>query len=101
MVVAVCGLLVFSAATPASAFGSDRSSESKGIPNMTEMKDTSKQAVEEDPRGMKEVQEKAREGSNAVQGGANIEKMNNNPANSQQATSVEDQVRNKLEDLTP
>lgn len=100
LAVAACALLVLSAASPAMAFGSSSSSPSKGVAEMNELKETSKQAVEAEPRSTKEIQNKAQKGPNAVQGSANLDKMNTT-ANSQEATTVSEQVEEILEGLTP
>jgi hypothetical protein len=48
---------------------------------------------------LEETQQRANEGLNSVQGAADIEKMKR-PENSQQAKTVEDQVKNALGKLT-
>ena len=97
---AVCALMLLSVASPAMAFGSTPSDRSKGVVEMNEMKETSKDAVRKEPRSTKEVQAKARQGTNAVQGGANLEKMNNS-RNSQQSETIEAQAADVLENVTP
>lgn len=100
LVSAACLVMLLSAAYPAMAFGSSPSSSDKGVPEMNEMKETSKKAVRGEPRSSKEVQEKAKRGPNAVQQGANLEKMNN-PATSQGAETIEGQAEDLLESITP
>jgi hypothetical protein len=97
---AVCALMVLGVASPAMAFGSTPSDSSKGLVEMNEMKETSKDAVRKEPRNAKEVQAKAKRGTNAVQGDANLEKMNN-PDNSRAARTIEAQAKDVLENITP
>ena len=97
--VVACALLVFSAASPAVAFGSSSSSPSEGMATMNDVQATSKQAVKGEPRGLKEVQRKAQEGPNEVQGKAGMDAMNT-PGNSQEATSVRDQIGDALDQAT-
>lgn len=97
---AVCAFMLLGTAYPAMAFGSSASDSSQGVVEMNEMKETSKDAVRQAPRGRQAVQNKAKRGPNAVQGNANLEKMNRS-ANSSQARTVEGQAEDILEDITP
>ena len=97
---AVCALMLLGIAAPAMAFGSTPSDRSKGVVEMNEMKETSKDAVRKEPRSAKEVQAKAKQGTNAVQGSANLEKMNTT-SNSQRAKTIEAQAAGVLEDVAP
>lgn len=100
LAVVACALLVFGAASPAAAFGSSSSSPAKGTAEMNELQETSKQAVKGEPRNLKEVQSKAAEGTNAVQGKASMEKMNAPKGSAPEATSVREQVVDTLDRMT-
>lgn len=100
LAVFVGGFLLLNLAAPAMAFGSSSSSPSKGLTEMNEMKETSKEAVRKEPRGIKEIQDKAKRGPNSVQGNANLDKMNT-PANSQEAQTIPEQARELLNNATP
>lgn len=100
LAVMACALLVMGTAAPAFAFGSSPSSPSKGVAEMNDLQAESKQAVEAEPRDLKEIQGKAKRGINEVQGRAGMEKMNT-PVDSQEATTVREQVENALERITP
>jgi TolA-binding protein len=91
-------LLIFSAASPAVAFGNSSSSPAKGTAQMNDLQAESERAVKREPRDLKEVQRKAQEGPNEVQGRADMNKMNT-PENSKQATTVREQVENAFEDV--
>jgi hypothetical protein len=93
-----CALLVFTAASPALAFGSSNSNPQQGTAQMNELQETSKRAVKAEPRDRAEMQQKAEEGINEVQGSANREQMYSSKKS--QATSVRKQVENALEDVT-
>jgi hypothetical protein len=95
----VIGVLLLNLAAPAMAFGSNASSPSKGLPEMNEMKETSKEVVRKEPRSLEEVQEKAQRGPNSVQGNANLDKMNT-PANSQAAQTIPEQAKELLDNAT-
>ena len=100
MAAAMCAFMLLGTAYPAMAFGNSSSDSSQGLVEMNEMKETSKDAVRNEPRNLQEVQNKAKQGSNAVQGNANLEKMNA-PANSQQAKTVAEQAEDILENVIP
>ncbi len=91
-------LTIFLAATPAFAMGSSQAKPSEGIAQLDKIEQRSKDVLKEGPRGMQEVQERAKGGINAVQGGADQSKMNT-PENSKEAVSVIDQVKDALSDL--
>ena len=100
MVLFACGVLLFSTAAPAMAFGSSSSNPSDGVTEMNTLKEISKRAVNSEPRSREEVQRKAQEGPNSVQGGADLNKMNT-PENSRQATPVGEQIENAIESVMP
>jgi signal transduction histidine kinase len=93
-----CVLLVFTAASPALAFGGSNSDPQQGTAQMNELQETSKRAVKAEPRDRAEMQRKAQDGINEVQGSANREQMYS--SNQSQATSVRKQIENALEDVT-
>ncbi|MEO1295185.1 MAG: hypothetical protein AAFW75_05160 [Cyanobacteria bacterium J06636_16] len=97
---ATCALLIFTAASPAVAFGSSSSSPAKGTAEMNEIQATSKQAVKGEPRDLNEVQSKAAEGTNAVQGKASMEKMNAPEGSAPEATSVREQIVDTFDRMT-
>ena len=94
--VAVClgVLLTVSHVLPAFAASSHESSDS-----LPSVRDKSEQVLKEEPRGRSKVQTEARRGVNEVQGRADAKRMNR-PDNSQQATSVEEKVREGLSNIT-
>lgn len=94
-----CALLIFSNAFPAAAIGSQKSNPKDEVTQLTGIQKETDQISTQPPPGLQETQEKANEGLNEVQGAADIEKMKR-PENSQQATSVEDEVKNLLEKVT-
>ncbi|MEL6401594.1 MAG: hypothetical protein AAFR26_21340 [Cyanobacteria bacterium J06626_4] len=100
MAVAMCAFILLETASPAMAFGNSSSDRSQGLVEMNEMKEISKAAFRNEPRSTEEVQNNAKQGSNAVQGSANLEKMNV-PANSQQTRTVAEQAEDVLENITP
>ncbi|MCC5639420.1 hypothetical protein LC593_27075 [Nostoc sp. CHAB 5844] len=94
-----CALLLFSNAFPALAI---ESSQSKPTDATTQLLETQKKTDEvgrSAPPGLKKVQEESNKGLNEVQGDADIDKMKR-PENSQDATTVEDEVENLLEKVT-
>jgi len=94
-----CALLFFSSAFPAAANSSPTSSPEKGTTQLLGTQEETDKVSTEPPLGLKEVQKKSNEGLNEVQGAADIEKQNT-PANSQGATTVEDQIGNLLKKAT-
>lgn len=93
----VCVSMV-SMAAPALAIGGSPSHPTEGVPKMQEMKEASEDAIEQEPRNIKEVQEKAKRGPNEVQGDANLETLKTR-RNSQSAETVEEQAKELLEDV--
>lgn len=96
VLVAVCVavLLTVSHVLPAFAASSHESSDS-----LPRVRNKSEQALKEEPRSRSKVQTEAQKGVNEVQGGADAQRMNH-PDNSQQATSVEEKVREGLSNIT-
>lgn len=92
----VCTFLFLSSAFPVVAA---TSSATKGEDALKGIQKESEEVLKSDPRSMEEVQSKAKGGLNAVQGGADVNKMYR-PENSQDATSVEERVKGFLNDFT-
>jgi cytoskeletal protein RodZ len=92
--------LLLGVANPAMAFGNASSSPSEGTTQMNNLQETSERALQAEPRSQREVQNKAKRGPNEVQGDADLHTMNS-PADSQSATTVQDQIENALEKITP
>ncbi len=101
LVLAACALLVFGSALPAAAAGSSpKSSPTSGEAQLKDIYDKSEESAQTGLRSMKQVQERANRGINEVQADADANKMKN-PANSQNATSVIDKVKDSLNRVTP
>lgn len=100
MVVIASLFLLLGVANPAMAFGNSSSSPSDGTTQMNKLQETSERALDAEPRNQQEVQRKAQRGPNEVQGDADLNTMNS-PADSQSATTVQDQIENVLEKITP
>lgn len=100
-VVAVASLfLLLGVVSPAMAFGNSSSQPSDGTTQMNNLQETSERALKAEPRGQGEVQNKAQRGPNEVQGDADLHTMKS-PAGSQSTTTVQDQIENVLEKVTP
>jgi len=102
VVVAVaCTLLILSNVAPAFAAGTTSPSKpTEGETQLKKVYDESENALNSGLNSIEEVTERAQQGVNEVQGGADLDKMNN-PANSQDATTFKDQVKKALEKVTP
>lgn len=94
-----CALLIFSNAFPAAAIGSKTSNPKDATTQLLGTQKATDKISAEPPPGLKETQKKANEGINEIQGAADIEKFSR-PENSQEATSVEDEVKNLLNKVT-
>jgi hypothetical protein len=93
----LCGILLISNALPTLAGGiTNRSKTTDSEAKLNRIIDDSENAAKSDPPSLGEVQRKAQEGPNEVQGSADLDKMKH-PDNSRGATSVEDQVRKTLD----
>ncbi|MDY6802353.1 MAG: low temperature-induced protein [Cyanobacteriota bacterium] len=91
-VLCFCTFLFFSSSLTALA----SSNPSQGVMPLKNIEKESREALQPQPRPLEEVQAKAKEGINGVQGGADIKQMKN-PANAKStATSVEEQVSDVL-----
>ena len=97
-----CALMVFSVATPAMAFGNSSSSPSKGVEQLDDVQDKSEEAITgaiDNANDGESVRKNSEEGLNGVQGAANKQNMKN-PSNSG-ASSIEENIKEALEDVTP
>lgn len=95
-VIFACTFVFLSSAFPVVAA---TSSLTQGEDALKEVQKESEQVLKSNPRSMEEVQSKAKNGLNGVQGGANMNQMST-PENSQDATSVEERVQDFLNDVT-
>ncbi|MBW4522758.1 MAG: hypothetical protein KME16_24215 [Scytolyngbya sp. HA4215-MV1] len=96
LAIAVCAMLLISNVQPAAAFGMPKSSPSEGATQFDKVLDESGRFIESGPPSMEDVQSGSQKGINEVQKDADADKMKN-AQNSQQATSVEEQVKHALE----
>lgn len=92
----ICSLLMFSSISPALA--ANKSNPKEGETSLNKIQKESDEVAKSNPRGIKEVTEKAKKGSNAVQGDADTEKMVSPEKTS--ATSIEQKANEFLQDLT-
>lgn len=102
-ITAACALLVFASTAPALAFGNSSSKPSDGVAQLDTVQNKSEDAISGPDGGAignpEKFKENAQKGLNGVQGQANQNKMSN-PANSG-AKSVEENIKNALEEITP
>lgn len=102
-----CAFVLFSNVSPAVAaklggeagLGSDRSSTAKGSVQLDDIQRKSEEVTKAPPLGLQETQSEANKGINEIQGSANADQMYR-PETSRQATSVEEQVKDVLENVT-
>lgn len=92
----VCTLLVFSSVLPAQAI--DNSNLREGEANLNKIQKESDDVAKSNPRGIEEVTEKAKKGTNAVQGAADKEKMVT--PDETKATSIEEKANEFFQNLT-
>ncbi|WP_036483484.1 hypothetical protein [Myxosarcina sp. GI1] len=92
----ICGLLVFSSVLPAQAAAD--SNPRKGEANLNSIQKETDDVAKSNPRNMEETMQKAKEGTNEVQGAADTEEMVQ-PGETG-AESVEDKANNFLQNLT-
>ncbi|GEM_PF-1810001 len=103
MIAVACSLLVFSGLSPALALDRATSSPSEGAAVLDNIKNESKDAVQDGVDRSQKIQNKAQSGPNEVQGSADLHKMYT-PRNSDDntgATSVRKQIENVFEDASP
>ncbi len=90
-----CTLLFVANTLPAAAA---TSSPDKGVTPLQGIEQKSQDVLKEGPRDLEKTQSEAQKGLNAVQGGADYNKLNR-PENAK-STSVEEQIKEGLRDLT-
>ena len=100
-----CALLIFSSAAPAFAFGSNSSSPSKGGESLDTITKKSEEAISgplTNKNDGESVMKNAQRGLNGVQGAGDTENMiSRDEAQTKGATSVEENIKGTLEDITP
>lgn len=95
----ICAVLLLTSTASAFAIESYQSDPTEATTQLLETQRQTDEVAKSPPPTLKEVQKKSNEGLNEVQGAADIDKMKR-PENSQNATSVEDEVKNFLEKVT-
>lgn len=93
-----CLFLFLSNVSPAAAFGG-KSAPQEGSSQLNAIEREAEKLTDRDPDDLGDVQSKANQGINEVQGSADADKMKN-PGNTKGATTVEGQVKNLLEKAT-
>ena len=95
LTVLVCGLLFFATANPVQAA---TSKATDGEANLNRIQDKTDEVANSNPRGINEITKEAQKGTNAVQGGADADKMvSPDEAN---ATTVKEKAASFLDNLT-
>jgi hypothetical protein len=98
--IVACVVLFLVATGPAFAMQGTQSKPSEGEAQLKGIYKESEDVLRNPPLSLDRIQSKANEGHiNDVQGAADIEKMKR-PSNSQQATSVEENIEKALEKVT-
>lgn len=98
-----CALLVFSSAAPALAFGGSNSRAEKGLEQLDTVQNKSEEAISGAKSQVDEtgkVMKNSAEGLNGVQGQANRKDMVS-PNDTNGATTIEENIKNALDDVTP
>ncbi len=105
MIALACALLVFSTAAPAFAFGSAPSRLDKGVEPLDTITKKSEEAISgpiDNANDAESVIKNSQEGLNGVQGAGDTENMiSRDEAKAKGATSIEQKIKNTLEDITP
>jgi flagellar motility protein MotE (MotC chaperone) len=99
MIAFTCSLLFLSSTFPAFAIDSYQSDPREGTTQLLEIQRKTDEVAKSAPPGLSKVQKESNEGLNEVQGSADYEKQKR-PENSQNATSVEENVKQFLEKVT-
>jgi hypothetical protein len=94
-----CALLLLTNAFPALAIGTTPSAPTEATDQLIGIQNKTDKKATEPPLGRGETQAETYNGLNEVQGDADFDKMKR-PENSQNATTVKDQVENFLEKVT-
>lgn len=98
--IVACAVLFLAAAGPAFAMQGSQSRPSEGEAQLKGIYKESEEALRNPPLSLDKIEKKANEGHvNDVQGAADIEKMKRSD-NSQQASSVEEDIEQALEKVT-
>lgn len=92
----VCGLLFISSVNPAQAV---TSKSTEGEANLNKIQEKTEDVARSNPRGINEVTKEAQKGLNAVQAGADKEKMVD-PEEASDATTITDKAANFFDNLT-
>lgn len=96
VIVFACALIVLSNALPAFAMGRNKSKPSDGTIQLDKIEQRAEDMAQSDPLSLKETQSRTQGGLNEVQGSADKNKMKR-PSNSQDATTIGDQLEGALE----
>lgn len=99
MAITICTLVMLGIANSAMALGSTSSDSSEGMVQLNDIQESSKETLRNGPRSAQAIQSKSARGLNGVQGDADSEKMNT-PANSQQAETIEEEIKDTLDKIT-
>lgn len=94
-----CALLLLTNAFPALAIGTTKSDPTQATDQLNQIQRKTDQIATEPPPSLSREQEETNPGLNEVQGTADVDKMSR-PENSQNATTVEDEVKGILEKVT-
>jgi hypothetical protein len=99
LVIFTCTLLSLSTAFPAWAIGSYQSEPTEGTTQLLETQRRTDKVAKQPPMELRDVQKNSNQGLNEVQGDADFDQMKR-PENSQNATTVKDELENILERVT-
>ena len=94
----ICALIFFSNAFPAAAISSPKSAPEDSTTQLLETQKLTDEITTQAPPGLKQVQKKANEGINEIQGAADKDQMKR-PENTQGATTVEENILKILEKI--
>ena len=95
LTVFVCGVLFIASANSALA---TTSKVTDGEANLNKIQEETEDVARSNPRGIEEITEKAQQGTNAVQGGADADKMVT--PDETDATTVKEKAANFFDSLT-
>ena len=96
LIVLVCGLLFIATVNPVQAATTSKTTD--GEANLNKIQNKTDEVANSNPRGIEEITEEAQKGTNAVQGGADADKMvSKDEAN---ATTVKEKAASFLDNLT-
>ncbi|MEM7714505.1 MAG: hypothetical protein AAF349_13185 [Cyanobacteria bacterium P01_A01_bin.68] len=95
----LCVTLLFSNALPAAAIGANKSAPTEATDQLKGIQKETDKVAGSNPRSFEATQGKAEKGLNAVQGDADKDKMYR-PSNSQDATTVKEEVKGFLNNIT-